>query len=203
MSQRNTVIRSLHDLGLSAWFGGSLMGVVGLNAAADAVGDERRTAQIAGTGWNKWGPVNAVAMTAHLVGATALTVLHRDRILHQQGMGSSSVAKGLLTGAAVAATVYARVLGAQAQQDRPDTGTTAPLPSDTGTTAPLPGDTDTTAPVPGDPESARRKLQLVQWSVPVLTGALQVLSSLHGELQRHEEQRRGFRVRGFSPSRAN
>jgi hypothetical protein len=180
VSRRNTVIRSLHDLGLGAWFGGSLMGVVGLNAAADAVGDERRTAQIAGIGWNRWGPLNAAAMTAHLIGATGITITNRDRILHQRGMGSSSVIKGVLTGAAVAATVYARVLGAQAQQDRPDT----------------------TAQAPGDPGSARRKLQLVQWSVPVLTGALEVLSSLHGELQRHEEQRRGFRARGFSPRRA-
>ncbi|MDT5205049.1 MAG: hypothetical protein QOD34_1685, partial [Mycobacterium sp.] len=34
MSTRNTVIRSLHDLGAAAWFGGSLMGAVGLNGAA-------------------------------------------------------------------------------------------------------------------------------------------------------------------------
>jgi len=30
----NTVARTLHDLGLAAWFGGSLMGAVGLNGAA-------------------------------------------------------------------------------------------------------------------------------------------------------------------------
>jgi hypothetical protein len=29
MAQDNTVARSLHDLGLAAWFGGSLMGAVG------------------------------------------------------------------------------------------------------------------------------------------------------------------------------
>jgi hypothetical protein len=34
MAQDNTVARSLHDLGLAAWFGGSLMGAVGLNGAA-------------------------------------------------------------------------------------------------------------------------------------------------------------------------
>jgi hypothetical protein len=36
MAQVNTVARSLHDLGLAAWFGGSLMGAVGLNGAAGA-----------------------------------------------------------------------------------------------------------------------------------------------------------------------
>jgi hypothetical protein len=32
MAQDNTLARSLHDVGLAAWFGGSLMGAVGLNA---------------------------------------------------------------------------------------------------------------------------------------------------------------------------
>lgn len=32
-STRNTLIRSMHDLGLAAWFGGSLMGAIGLNGA--------------------------------------------------------------------------------------------------------------------------------------------------------------------------
>jgi hypothetical protein len=35
----NTVARTLHDLGLAAWFGGSLMGATGLNGAAAAVED--------------------------------------------------------------------------------------------------------------------------------------------------------------------
>src|SRR5438477_11936554 len=34
MSERNTVLRSMRDIGLAAWFGGSLMGAVGLNGAA-------------------------------------------------------------------------------------------------------------------------------------------------------------------------
>ena len=33
MAQDNTLARSLHDLGLATWFGGSLMGAVGLNGA--------------------------------------------------------------------------------------------------------------------------------------------------------------------------
>jgi len=41
MSERNTVVRSLHDLGLAAWFGGSLAGAVGINGAAADVTDLR------------------------------------------------------------------------------------------------------------------------------------------------------------------
>ncbi len=31
MTERNTCLRSAHDLGLAAWFGGAPMGAVGLN----------------------------------------------------------------------------------------------------------------------------------------------------------------------------
>ena len=39
MSTRNTLVRSLHDLGAAAWFGGSLMGALGVNGAAAQVRD--------------------------------------------------------------------------------------------------------------------------------------------------------------------
>jgi len=33
MSTRNTLVRSLHNLGAAAWFGGSFMGALGVNGA--------------------------------------------------------------------------------------------------------------------------------------------------------------------------
>lgn len=33
MSERNTIVRSLHDVGLAAWFGGSPAGAVAVNTA--------------------------------------------------------------------------------------------------------------------------------------------------------------------------
>src|SRR6185437_14501773 len=53
MSSRNTVVRSLHDLGAAAWFGGSLMGAVGVNGAAGAVRDPQDRARVASVGWAK------------------------------------------------------------------------------------------------------------------------------------------------------
>jgi hypothetical protein len=77
MSSRNTVIRSLHDLGAAAWFGGSLMGAVGVNGAAASVRDPRERARVAAVGWGKWAPVNAVAIGAHLVGGGAILYANR------------------------------------------------------------------------------------------------------------------------------
>lgn len=60
-SNRNIIIRSLHDLGAAAWFGGALMGAVGVNGAAAAVREPPDRARVASAGWSKWSPVNKVS----------------------------------------------------------------------------------------------------------------------------------------------
>jgi hypothetical protein len=62
---RNTLSRSLHDLGLSAWFGGTLANAVALNAAAGEAGSASDTGRVANAGWDRWTPVNAAAIVAH------------------------------------------------------------------------------------------------------------------------------------------
>jgi len=37
MSERNTALRPMHDTGLAGWFGGPLMGAVGLGTVDDPV----------------------------------------------------------------------------------------------------------------------------------------------------------------------
>src|SRR4029079_6812689 len=100
MSSRNTVVRSLHDLGAAAWFGGSLMGAVGVNRAAGTVRDPQDRAPVASVGWARWAPVNAAAIGAHLLGGGLLLYANRDRAKHQSGVTANTVTKILLTGAA-------------------------------------------------------------------------------------------------------
>jgi hypothetical protein len=64
----NTVARTLHDVGLAAWFGGSLMGAVGLNGAAAAVEDPAQRLRVANSGWARWTPLNLAGIAAHLAG---------------------------------------------------------------------------------------------------------------------------------------
>src|SRR6476661_9662800 len=101
MSSRNTVVRSLHDLGAAAWFGGSLMGAVGVNGAAGAVRDPQDRARVASVGWAKWAPVNAAAIGAHLIGGGMILAANRDRAKNQAGVRSNTVAKLIVTGAAL------------------------------------------------------------------------------------------------------
>src|SRR5690349_9832843 len=104
MSERNTVVRSLNDLGLAAWFGGSLAGAVGFNGAAAEVPDAKLRLHVANAAWARWVPVNLVAVAAHLVGSAAVAYANKGRVVGQKGVGASSVAKTALTAAALAAT---------------------------------------------------------------------------------------------------
>ena len=180
---RNTIIRSLHDVGLAAWFGGTLANAVALNAASAAPRSDQDKGQVANVGWDRWTPVNASAIGAHLIGASGLLLANRGRVAGQQGVGAMTIAKTVLTGAALGVTAYSRLLGrtVSARTDVPIASATQPV-----------------AATPADVASAQKQLRILQWAVPALTGAMVVLSSLAGEQQRPSEVRRGLRRRNAS-----
>jgi len=164
----DTTVRTLHDLGLAAWFGGSLMGAVGLNGAAASVSDPAERARTASVGWGRWAPVNAVAIGAHLIGGAGLVQANRKRIGSQAGVGAATTAKTALTAMAMAATAYAGYMGTKVGTEQ----------------QPAEGATEPSAGTPADTAAAQRRLKSLQWSIPVLTGAVMVLNSFMGEQQR-------------------
>jgi hypothetical protein len=169
MSDRNTVVRSLHDLGLAAWFGGSLAGAVGFNGAAAEVSDPTARLKVANAAWDRWTVVNFGAIALHLVGAGALLGVNKGRVATQRGVGTSTAAKTALTGAALAATAYSRILGKKLKQ---------------AGQVPVQGATDPAPETPSDVAQAQRQLKFAQWVVPALTGGVGVLNAVHGEQQR-------------------
>ena len=177
---RNTVSRAMHDVGLAAWFGGTLANAVALNSAASAAGDSRSSGRVANTGWDRWTPVNAAAIGAHLIGSVAQLGANRGRLKGQQGVASMSVAKTALTAAALGATAYSRALGktVSAHHD---------VPAESGT--------EPTGSTPPQVAAAQSRLAMLQWVVPALTGALVVVSSYAGEQQRATEVHKGIASR--------
>lgn len=111
MGERDTVLRSMHDTGLAAWFGGSLMGAVGLNGAAAKVEKKEERLAVASMGWSRWAPVSLTAIAAHLAGATGILLSERRRVVGQRGVAAMSAAKTGLTLAAIGATAYSGTLG--------------------------------------------------------------------------------------------
>lgn len=176
MSQTNTLARSMHDLGLAAWFGGSLMGAVGVNGAANDIDDPRQRARVADSGWARWTPVNALAIGAHVLGGLQITRANRGRLAGQSGVGTAALVKGALTAAALGATAYARVLGQQVMNagDVPVAGGTEPL-----------------AVTPPEVAAAQRQLRYLQWAIPALTGTVLAMNALMGEQQRPAQVARG------------
>jgi hypothetical protein len=177
MANTNPVARSLHDVGLAAWFGGSLMGAVGLNGGAATALDPRDRTRVASEGWKRWTPVNAAAIGAHLAGSVMLLSSNRSRIGAQKGVGSLSTLKTGLTVAALGVTAASRYLGRNVQDAGrvPSAGTTEPAAS-----------------TPESVVSSQQGLRPLQWAIPLLTGAIVVVSARMGEQQRPSEVAEGF-----------
>jgi hypothetical protein len=181
----NTVARTLHDLGLAAWFGGSLMGAAGLNGAAAVVEDPTQRLRVANSGWARWTPLNLAGIAAHLAGGAVLTGANKGRLAGQQGVATVSTLKTALTVAALGVTGYARALGRKLERagDVPVEGGTSPNPA-----------------TPKDVVRAQRQLTVLQWLIPVLTGAVLVVNARMGEQQRPTRVTKGL-VRRLLPGR--
>jgi hypothetical protein len=173
---RNTVSRTLHDVGLAAWFGGTLANAVALNPAAGEASSDKGTGAVANAGWDRWTPVNAAAIGAHLVGSVGQLIGNRGRVAAQEGVGSMSTLKTLLTAAALGATAYSRVLGIRVSG---------------GGNVPAKSGTKPSKRTKADIAAAQEQLDRLQWVIPALTGTLVAVSSYAGEQQRASEVLKG------------
>lgn len=174
---RNTTSRALHDVGLAAWFGGTLANAVALNSAASAAKDSRSTGAVTNAGWDAWTPVNAAAIGAHLVGSVGQLAGNKSRIAGQSGVATMSLVKTGLTVAALGVTAYSRVLGRKVSNHQD-------VPAESGT--------EPTGGTPREAAEAQKQLKALQWAVPALTGAILVVSAYAGEQQRETEVKKGL-----------
>ena len=174
---RNTLSRSLHDVGLAAWFGGTLANAVSLNSAAGEADSDKASGRVANAGWDRWTPVNAAAIGAHLIGSIGQLGANKNRVAGQQGVAGMSTIKALLTVAALGVTGYSRTLGKKvsAAENPPSKSGTKPSK---GTSAEI--------------AAAQGQLRTLQWVIPALTGTLVVVSSFAGEQQRATEVQKGL-----------
>jgi hypothetical protein len=168
-STTTTIARSLHDLGLASWFGGTLMGALGLNGGAAAARSPRERTRVSAVGWQKWTPVLVASIAAHVGGSVGMLLSDTPRLLSQPEAQRSAAIKTVLTLAAVGASAYSGVLG-RVQSEHQDEGGIAP-------TEPL-------ASASPEMSSAQRQQKWVQWASPALTGVLIVLAAQQGEQQR-------------------
>lgn len=169
MANDNTLVRALHDLGLAAWFGGSLMGAVGLNGATGAASDPTERLRLSSLGWAKWTPVQIGAVGVHAIGGIGLIVGNKNRVAVDSETRVNTMTKAVVTLVAAGVTAYSGVLGSKVAklQHEGAQGATDPAPSNS-------------------PEltAALSQLKLTQFAIPVLTGVAVVLGAQQGEQQR-------------------
>ena len=168
-AKTNPIFRTLHDVGIAAWFGGTLMGAVGINGAAAEVDDPRQRARVANAGWARWTPANLAAIAAHLIGGAGILYNNKGRTRAQKGVAGWTAAKLGMTAAALGATAYSRVLGQQMMN-------AGDVPVEAGATP--------SAATPPEVQRAQKQLQYLQWAIPALTGGIVVATARMGEQQR-------------------
>jgi len=193
MSKSELAWRSLHDIGLAGWFGGSVFGSVALPRepsqlpdAPHANGSSNGTrvtpaptaemlSEVEAAAWQRWSPVLAGSMLAHLVGGAGLLAWNWQREKHQSGVTASTVAKTALTAAAVGLTLGAVVGGMKSEKLRQRSADGA-------------NDDE----IRDSRERLERRMRVVGPLIPATTGALVVLGALEGEQQRPREMVKGF-----------
>jgi hypothetical protein len=189
-NDQHTVLRSMHDLGLAAWFGGNLMGAVGLNKAAAAAKDSTERTRLSSIGWGAWAPVQAAAIGAHLIGSVGMLRADRGRVATESGATLNTVVKSVLTVSAIVTTATSGAFGAKIGSKSVNGG----VPSATAT--------EPSAGTPADVASAQKAQKPLQWVNPALTAVLIVLAAQQGEQQRTASTVRGALGAGVTSLKA-
>lgn len=169
MSERNTLVRSMHDIGLAAWFGGTLMGAVGLNGATAKAADPTERLRLSSLGWARWAPVQLTAIIVHGIGGVGLILGNKGRLAGQSEARTNTSVKLAITGLAGVASLYSGILGATIGKHAEEGGE---------------GVTEPDAKASKALAAAQSKQRVLQWVLPALTGALIVLAAQQGEQQR-------------------
>jgi hypothetical protein len=181
MAETNTVARTVRDLGLANWFGGSLMGAVGLNSSAQAVSDPRQRSRVPRAGWQRWTPLEAAGILAVVAGDSVLIASRPQHLAAQHGYARNLAIKLAINGAAVAATAGTWLLGRRLDQ---------------AGEVPVEGATEPTPDTPPQAAAAQRGLRVLQWAVPVLTGAHIAMNVVLAEQERPRVVAQGVLRRG-------
>jgi hypothetical protein len=165
MDGRNTLAEALHDLGIAAWFGGSLYGAAAANAATFDLESSADRLRAANSAWARWTPVNAAAIAAHLVGSLAIVRATPHHVALQSGMPRVGAVKTAFTLAALAATGCARVLGQRVMQYEEEQSSRPAGVAVGAATEPAPT-------TPPEVAQAQKQLKALQYAIPVLTGGV-------------------------------
>jgi hypothetical protein len=167
---RHTVAQAIHDLGAALWFGGSVMGVAGVNKSGADLRDGLDKIRVAEAAWQRFAPAQWLGIGSVLLSGARLTGASSGHLASDPGFARAGKAKVVATLAGAAATAFAAYSGKRI-------GELAEQRAQGG------GDIDTKdATIPGPqtpPEVAawQARQRVAQYLVPALAGATIVLNA--------------------------
>ncbi|SFO70887.1 hypothetical protein SAMN05660464_0668 [Geodermatophilus dictyosporus] len=163
------VVQAVHDLGTALWFGGSVMGIAGVNKSGSDLTTGIDKVRVASSAWSRFQPAQFGGIAATLITGLQLTRSNSQRLALQKGYGSVGALKAALTVAGAGATAYAAYSGAQI-------GRLAEQAAKNGALEVK----DATLPSAGTPPEIKKwqaRQRVTQAAVPALAGAVIVCNA--------------------------
>ncbi|MCO1594421.1 hypothetical protein M8C17_04505 [Micromonospora sp. RHAY321] len=163
-ADNHAVAQAVHDIGSALWFGGTVMGVAGVNKSGSDLRDGIDRIRVAESAWGRFGPVQWLGIGATLIAGAQLARVGGRRMALQKGFGRVGALKAGLAVAGAAATAYSAYCGSRI-------GHLAEEAHQRGDKVDV---RDATLPTPETPSEIaawQRRQRLAQYVVPVLAGA--------------------------------
>jgi hypothetical protein len=166
----HAALQAVHDLGAALWFGGSVMGGVGVNKSGEDLRDDIDKIRVAESAWRRFAPAQLLGIGAVLVAGSQLTWKSKGRLAVQHGVGRAGAAQAATAVAGTAATAFAaysgRKIGELTERAR-ERGNAVDVK-------------DATVPSPATPPEIatwQRRERIAQYLVPLFAGANIVLNA--------------------------
>jgi hypothetical protein len=163
-TDNHAVAQAVHDLGSALWFGGTVMGVAGVNKSGADLHHGIDRIRVASSAWTRFAPVQWAGIGATLVAGLQLTRVGGRRMALQQGFASVGTLKAGIAVAGAAASAYSAYCGAKISKLAEE--------------AEMQGEKvevhDATVSLPQTPPQLaawQRRQRISQYVVPVLAGA--------------------------------
>jgi hypothetical protein len=163
-SDNHALAQAVHDVGSALWFGGTVMGVTGVNKSGSDLEQGIDRIRVAESAWGRFGPLQWAGVAATALAGLQLTRSSSRRMAMQKGYGTVGVLKAGITVLGAAATGYAAYCGAKI-------GRAAEQAAARGDRIEV---QDATVPSAGTPPQIakwQRQQRIAQIAVPVLSGA--------------------------------
>jgi hypothetical protein len=163
-TDNHAIAQAVHDVGSALWFGGTVMGVAGVNKSGSDLEQGIDRIRVAESAWGRFSPVQWAGIGATMLAGLQLTRVGGRRVALQKGFGSVGALKAGITVLGAAATAYSAYCGAKI-------GKAAEEAYQRGDRIEVKDATVPTEQTPQEIATWQRRQRVAQYAVPVLAGA--------------------------------